>query len=150
MPFELEIKEMVEALTEGIGARLGRSVRSSFFKLAERLMRYEEFIKMERPFQQMTLDLLALSIFYNEIISPLEGGHSFVSLAEKSKASHIRIGSDKLTHKFVNSASSCVRNFYSILHKNDIPLNLLSFSSLNCFIDNIKDSLERRQHETVD
>lgn len=141
MSIELEKKEMIIALTENIGAKLGRSVRSSFFELVKRLMRNDEFNKMEIPIQQMTLDLLALSIFYNEIISPLEGGRSFLALAKKSKASHIRIGEDKLTEKFANRASYCLGKFYSILDNNNIPLNLLSFSTLNSFIDNIKSAL---------
>lgn len=150
MSFELEKKEMVETLTVGIGAELGRKVRLSFFTLAERLMKYERFITMERPIQQMTLDLLALSIFYNEIICPLEGSQSFLLFIEKANASHIRIGSDKLTDQFAKRARNCVSVFYSILNRYKIPNNLLSFSSLNSFLENIETTLKQRQDESMD
>ncbi|HLP57226.1 MAG TPA: hypothetical protein VK186_00280 [Candidatus Deferrimicrobium sp.] len=149
MSDELEIKTMVEALTENIGVKLGGSIRLSFFKLAERLMKSEEFINMEKSIQQLTLDLLALSIFYNEIISPLQGGQSFITIAKKSNASTIRIGKDKLDQSFSEKARKCVNHFTYILDKNSIPISLLSFSSLHNFVDNIKNTLNK-QNESMD
>jgi len=138
---------MVVAITEGVGAHIGRSVRSSFYKLADRLPSVTNFSKLDFSMQQQIIDILALSIFYNEVVQPLESGRAFFSLASRSNATHIRIGADKLTSRFAGRSLYCVSSFYAILQQHDINTEMLSFSTLQEFVTKITAAAILRMEE---
>jgi hypothetical protein len=146
---DLDKDTMIKALTDGIGARLGRPVRSSFYELASRLNREKDFVKLEHQTKQVVIDILALALFYNVVIAPLENASSLFSLLRNSDATHIRIGKDKLTPHIIHRFGRCVGFFKDILQSYKIPPDLLSFSTLKIFIKNVKLFLEK-PHETLD
>lgn len=141
---------MLQALTDGIGADLGRPIRASFFELFGRLKKHERFLALETLEQQQLVDLLALSIFYNHVIVPLESGSSLLSLVRMADATHIRLGRDKLTPKLAARFRACAWAFLDIIRQQNIPKELLSFPTLNAFIANYKVTRDHITHEAMD
>ena len=150
MPEDLDCDGVIVALTDGVGVRLGRRARSSFYRLLGRLPDVHRFREMSVPLQQQTVDILALAIVYSEIVSPLESGRSFMKLTKAAGATHVRIGGDKLTPHFASSARSCVSAFHNMLQAAEIPAHLLSFPSLKVFVDNVVVTAIERTDESLD
>jgi hypothetical protein len=137
MSTELDQSGMIDALTDGIGGILGRKARSSFYKLVERLEKMPEYQSKKPPIQQHILDILALSIVYNQIVVPLESSRGFMQLAKEAGASHVRIAKHKLDDRFIMSARKCSNLFYAMLGESKIPVSLLAFATLKELIENV-------------
>ncbi len=150
MTDELDVEQVLLALTDGIGADLGRSVRASYYETLKRLTVHESFLQLDLVSRQELVDILALSMFYNIVISPLESGQSLLSLVQRAKATHVRIGHDKLTPVLAARFGSCASAFHKILSKQRIPVDVLSFPSLNVFIAQVHAVKELSHSETMD
>ena len=146
----LDTNTIVISLTSGIGPDLGRKVRSSFYRLYERLPQVSDFKKHAVETQQLIVDILALSIFYNTVIFPLESGRSFQSLVARAGATHIRIGKTQLDQRFGRRMNQCIIDFEILLNKFQIPPYLLTFANLKDFVQEIISQIEIREHETLD
>ena len=142
--------QLLMALTDGIGAQLGRPVRASFFEVLKRLAKHKVFVSLEALDRQRLVDLLALSVFYNQVIAPLESGSSLLSLARRADATHVRLGRDRLTTRLAAQFRACAGAFASIIDDQNIPRDLLSFPTLTVFIDNYLETRDRLAHETMD
>jgi len=150
MTEQLDCESMVIALTNGVGAQLGGPIRASFFELAERLCSHKSFAPLHHDDKQALVDLLALSIFYNQVISPLESSSHLLALAQKAQATHIRLGSDKLTPSLTARFGACAGSFQRILREQHISTDLMSFSTLKEFIANYMSAKDRPTNEAVD
>lgn len=141
---------MIFVLTDGVGTVLGRRVRSSYYELKSRLPKDPAFKLLDVSTQQQIVDILAISLFYTEIISPLESGRSLLSLAHTAKATHVRMGRDKLTSQTIRKFTGCVMAFHELLAFHKIPVEVLSFDTLKSFIRNVQAVQEKVGHATVD
>lgn len=150
MSNQLDTNTLVTALTDGIGAELGRAVRSSYYELLTRLSRHELFLRLDYTSRQQVIDVLALSMFYNTVIAPIESARSLLSLANKAAATHVRIGHDKITPALGNRFGSCAGAFRKILRTQQIPSDLLSFATLKDFMINVLNAKETAQREALD
>lgn len=150
MDENLDSKSVIVALTDGIGAHLGKRARSTFFKLASRISRIPEFSKLDLAAKQQIVDILALSSFYNVVVFPLQSGSAFMTIARKAGASHIRMGKDKLTAQFGGSMRRCVRAFFSLLESSSVPIQTLSFATLSEFVVNVMAVAEEKEREALD
>ncbi len=150
MSDQQDTQTLIIALTDGIGAELGRAVRSSYYELLARLSKHAFFLCLDRTSRQQVVDILALSMFYKTVISPLESAQSMLSLAHKAGATHVRIGRDKITPALVSRFDACAGAFHKILKTQQIPSDVLSFSTLKAFITNVLTTREKVQSEAVD
>lgn len=150
MTEQLDCRSVVIALTDGVGAQLGGPIRASYFELVERLRCQKAFAPLHHDDKQALIDLLAFSIFYNQVISPLESGSCLLALAQKAQATHIRLGDDKLTPNLSARFGACAGSFQKILRGQHIPSDLMSFSTLREFITNYVSAKNRPTHEAVD
>ena len=133
----LDKSGVIEALTDGIGGILGRRARSSFYKLVDRLEQMPEYHSKKPAVQQHLLDILALSVVYNQVVIPLDSSRSFMDLAKEAGATHVRIAKHKLDARFVTSARKCSNLFHAMLNEAKIPVSLLSFATLKELISNV-------------
>jgi len=147
MPIDNE--SVIRALTSGIGAHLGRQALRSFFELESRLKRVPDYTQLDSRSQQLVVDLLALSVFYTTVISPLESSTELFSIANRAGATHIRIGEDKLTSTVALNMQRCVRGFTDVLRRTDVPIDLLSFSSLPRFVKRIVTVAAFKENEAL-
>lgn len=127
--------EMLEALTRGIGAEVGKPVRMSFFEK-------ERFIKQNEAFQrcaawrkQLILDAAALSIFHQLVILPYHGATNFYTDSKKSGISRIRMGTQHLDREFVSIASKVTRQFFAITQEFQIHVEHLHISNIAEFVE---------------
>lgn len=150
MATQLDDKSMIVAITDGIGAHLGKRTRSAFFELAGRLPHVSVFSQLDDSAKQHVLDLLAVSTFYSVVIFPLQAGSSFMDIVHTAGVSEVRMGKDKLTKQFGSSIRKCVNAFYKILEELGIPTGLLSFANLAEFVDKVIAAAEEKEHETLD
>ncbi len=137
MIHEIDKSTMIESLTDGIGAKLGRACRLSFYSQFDRLIKKKTYSKLTIEEQQTIVDLLAISSFYHTIIVPLESSKSLFSILEQSQASHIRLSSSKLDIKFAGKCYYASTGFEKILEKAKIPKSLLAYATLNDFIEKV-------------
>lgn len=142
--------DLISALTDGIGAYLGRSIRASYRRLFERVCKDAHFKQLDYITRQEIVDILALAIFYSEVISPLESGQSFLSLTRKAKATHVRIAKDKISLRVGRRFGVCVNAFQKILRTHHIPVDVLSFSTITSLINNVCAAKETAQREAMD
>lgn len=141
---------MIISLTSGIGPILGRETRSSFYEIADRLHSQPVYAKQDSTMKQWVVDMLALSVFYTTVVVPLECGNSFYDIAAKAGATHVRIGSDKITKKWTGMSVRIVNDFQGILRKLRIPIGLLSFSTLRQFTVDVVSLCRKRENEAMD
>ena len=146
----LDDQSVIVALTNGVGAHLGKRARSSFFELARRLPRVRAFTDLDMDAKQQIVDILALSAFYSTVVFPLESGTAFLAVAEKAGASHVRIGKDRLTAQFGAKMRLCISNFHSMLQTAQVPLALLSFATLADFVRSVITVAQERENEDLD
>lgn len=146
----VDTKSVIVALTDGIGVPLGRAARSSYFELIRRLAGNERFNRLDPTGRQQVADVLALSIFYGQVVAPLESGRSLLRLAHGAQAQEVRIGRDKLSKKFSDRIGGCVAAFQRILRAQRIPKEVLSFAKLDNFINNVMSAREKAKRETLD
>jgi hypothetical protein len=150
MNLQVDDKSLITALTNGIGAVLGRRARSSFFELARRLPGVPEFNGLEVSSQQQIVDILALAVFYDTVVFPLKGGMAFQEIAKRAGVTHVRIGRDKLTDKFSRNMQLCVNDFHVLLRHVEVPVDLLSFATLSNFVRGVIALAEQRENEALD
>lgn len=146
----IDTDSLIISLTDGIGVHLGKHARSSFYELYPRLSKVPQYNRTNLPMQQLIVDLLAVAVVYNEVISPLESGQHFSELTRNAGATHIRIGKDKLTGKFAARMRYCVADFHSMLKAQDVPVELLTFSSMKEFVNQIIIKARENSRATVD
>lgn len=134
MHTDIDSKGVILALTEGVGAHFGRAARRSFFQQLDRLESIPAFLNRSLSEQQSLVDLLALAAFYQTTVVPLSSSSRFISILNKSGATHLRVGSDKLDRGYAGRAMAARDGFYQILNQKQIPVHLLSYATLREFI----------------
>ncbi|MFV8834750.1 hypothetical protein ACNSTU_07255 [Aquisalimonas sp. APHAB1-3] len=127
--------EMLEALTRGIGAEVGKPIRVSFFEKERFIKQNEAFQKCAAWRKQLILDVAALSIFHQLIILPYHGAANFYADSKRSGVSRIRMGSQHLDREFVSVASRITRQFFAITKEFQIDVNHLHISNIAEFVD---------------
>lgn len=150
MPTEIDNQSVIIALTDGVGAHLGRRTRASFFELQSRLPRVAAFSRLDDASKQQVVDMLAVATFYSVVVFPLEAGSSFMHVARAAGATHVRIGSDQLTNRFGSEMRRAVGAFNYLLNTSGIPVEVLSFSTLSEFVDNIIAVGQEKEREALD
>lgn len=150
MDNQIDRDDLIVALTDGIGTYLGRSIRASYYQLFERVCKDDHFKQLDHVTRQEIVDILALAIFYNKVISPLESGQSLLSLVQKAEATHVRIAKDKISPRLGRRFGVCVRAFQKILRTQHIPVDVLSFPTITSLITNVCAAKEAAQREAVD
>lgn len=117
--------EMINIFSMGVGIKLGKIMRFSYFELKKILIKNAIYSEQGNESKQIIIDILALSIFYNRIILPLSGAHNFIGNLPQYKVGEIGMGSYKIDMKQQQEIHNCVSRFYAILKKYKIPLNNL-------------------------
>ena len=145
MTEEIDKSGVIESLTNGIGAKLGRAARSSFYEMLDRLEKLPAYRTYSPSLKQHIIDILALSVIYTQIVVPLESGQGFLDLAKTAGATHVRMGKDQIDSSFNRQSSKCTRMFYALVNEANIPITLLSFSTLKDLSKNISLIHEARE-----
>ncbi|PLX99509.1 MAG: hypothetical protein C0623_09250 [Desulfuromonas sp.] len=75
--------EMIDALTKGIGAELGKPIRISFYEKEKLLIKNSAFQQCQGWQKQLITDMAALSIFNQLVILPYHGAGNFYTDSKK-------------------------------------------------------------------
>lgn len=150
MTTEIDKHSVIVALTDGVGAHLGRRTRAAFFELEKRLPRVAAFSRLDDASKQQVVDMLAVATFYSVVVFPLQAGASFMNVARTAGASHVRIGRDQLTDRFGSDMRGAVSAFNALLNASCIPMEVLSFSTLAEFVENIIAVGQEKEREALD
>jgi hypothetical protein len=134
MSVSLDREAVIVGLTDGVGVTFGRAARRSFFDQLKRLEGQQRFQNSTIEEQQSLVDLLAVAAFYQVVVVPIQSSSSFVSIIEKSGATHLRVAGDRLDRKYGTQADAVSREFHQFLRQANIPDYLLTYSSLDRFV----------------
>ena len=127
--------EMINTLTKGIGAQLGRPIRKDYFTQKEIILRRESWRSASEQRQQFTIDMLALSVFQRVVLVPLHGSSNFFEGVNRLGATSIAIGKDTFGIEHQKVASAAVRMFFAITKAYEIEISELNVSDIDRFID---------------
>lgn len=130
--------DMLNALTYGLGAELGKKIRIAYFEKERVLNRHEVYREFHIKQRQLYLDLLALSVFYQYAIGPLHGSVEFMNNTKKYGVKSIGMGTYKFDSKMKKISSGITSGFFSILEKYEIEVTQLLIGSTAEFIENNK------------
>lgn len=128
--------EMLNSLTYGLGADLGKKIRLSFYEKERVLLKHDLYKKLNSPQKQLYQDLLALSVFHQYAIGPLHGSVEFMKNTKKYGVKSIDMGSYKFDDKMRKISLGITKGFFEILEKYQISVTQLTFGSINEFIEN--------------
>lgn len=131
--------DMIDALTMGIGAELGRPIRWQFFQQRQMLERNASFSELSRRRQQFAVDLLALAIFHGEIILPLHGSANFLAGTRKLGVSQVRLGSSYFTKLDSEQVTKITRQFFALVSSYGLQIAQLTFTSPDELIAAVRD-----------
>lgn len=128
--------EMLNALTYGLGAELGKKIRLAYFEKERFLSKHEKYLEFPPTHRQRYLDLLALSVFYQYAIGPLHGSVEFLNNTKRYGVESIGMGTYKFDSKMKKISSGITSGFLGILEKYEIEVTQLIIGSITEFIKN--------------
>lgn len=127
--------EMINALTKGIGADLYKPIRMAYYDKKRALEKNEAYKSCAAEMQQFLLDVMALSIFNQQVITPLHGASNFASGTRQYGVKRVRMASYDLDRKFYSDVDQITKQFFAITKKYDLPIEHLHVSSLSEFAE---------------
>jgi len=133
--------EVLRILTNGIGAELGKPIRLSYYQLKEKLLtriNKSENLTIDEENIQIILDVIALSVFHQNIITPFYGSNNFIERLENFNVKSISIGTYSLVADDKRKISTCTKAFYAILKKVGLSPTNLAISTIDNFVEGIK------------
>lgn len=125
---------MINSLTNGLGAELGKKVRISFYNKERILKQHDSFHNFTSNQKDLFVDLLALSIFHDFAIGPLHGSINFMNYTKKYGVKSIGMGSYKFDEKMKKISQGITKGFFEILKKYNIEIYQLNIGSIAEFI----------------
>lgn len=128
--------EMLNSLTYGLGADLGKKIRLSFYEKEKVLAKHDLYKEFNASQKQLYKDLLALSVFHQYAIGPLHGSVEFMKNTKKYGVKSINMGSYKFDDKMRKTSLGITKGFFEILEKYQINIAQLNAGSINEFIEN--------------
>lgn len=132
------MKNMINSLTNGLGAELGKKVRISFYNKERILKQHDSFQSFTSNQKDLFVDLLALSIFHDFAIGPLHGSINFMNSTKKYGVKSIGMGSYKFDSKMKKISLGITKGFFEILKKYNIEIYQLNIGSIAEFIETNK------------
>jgi len=129
------MNEMLNIVTKGIGVELSKPIRLSYYNYIRELQKNTKFQNATSDIRLFLIDILALSLFNQKVITPLYGVGNFLDGSRKYGVNKIRMGSYDLDNEFYSTASNITRQFYAIVKKYDLNIEALHIASVNDFVD---------------
>lgn len=126
--------KMIDLITYGLGADLGKKIRLSFYNKERLLVKNDLFREVEQTQQDAFIDLLALSIFYEYAIGPLHGSVEFMNGTKQYGVKSINMGTYKYDDKMKKISIGITKGFYEILERYNIEISQLNIGSISEFI----------------
>lgn len=127
--------EMIDALTKGIGAELGKPIRFSYYNLQRSLEKNNRYSQCSEEMKLFITDVLALSIFNQKVITPIYGAINFSAGTKKFGVSRIRMGDYHLDKRFFVQSGKITRQFYAIVRSYGLNIEKLHVASISDFVD---------------
>lgn len=128
--------EMIRILTDGIGSKVGRSLRIDFGNKHKAFEVNETFKTLDEQDQLAILDLLALTLFFEQVFAPISGAYQMYSNAKKIGVSKIQMSTYSIDGVFARDFEKASRRFIAILHAFNIQTSQLGFTSVREFVEN--------------
>jgi len=126
---------MIDALTNGIGAEIGRPTRLSYYQMKQRLEQNDKYRFSDGDTQVALVDLLALSIFHHQVIVPLYGINNFRRGSRQLGVRDVRVGGENLGREFFAKSDTIPKAFFSIVNDYGINVEMLHVSTVSEFVD---------------
>ena len=126
-------RDLLVAITDGMGATAGKAVRGSFHRIAERLIENRTFGEWSESKQQFALDVLVLAVVYQQVIFPLSGSNRLIRRLKTHGVSAIKLPRYSLGSEHTFTAKQCVESFWRIVEKFKITPDLIFFTTTKDF-----------------
>jgi len=127
--------EMIDALTRDIGIELVKPIRISYYDKKRFLEKNENYKNSPDDMKQFLIDMMAMSIFNQQVIVPLYGAINFGSDTKKYGVEQVKMGSYMLDHNFYSEVNETTKQFYAITKKYGIAIESLQIPSINEFVE---------------
>lgn len=137
--------EVLKILTNGLGVELGKPIRIRYYDLKKRLF-YNDYAESRLDNKeniQIALDLIALSIYYQNLIVPFYGSLKFYDKLTNFDVNSIAMGAYSFNSEDRNRMETCTKAFFSIMKK-------VRLSPSDLVISDVKDIFELIEREEVD
>lgn len=126
---------MIDALTKGIGADLGKPLRFSYYEKKRYVEKNAQYMECSKWTKLFILDVLALSLYNQSVVTPLHGATNFYNDTRKEGVTRIRMGNYHIDKDFFRQTSRITRQFYAILKSYGIRVESLHVASITEFIE---------------
>lgn len=127
--------QMINILTKGIGIELGKPIRMSYYDKKKLFGKNENYKNCTDDIKQFLIDMMAMSIFNQQVIVPLHGAANFGSDTKKYGVEQVKMGSYMLNNNFYSEVNETTKQFYAITKEYGIAIESLHISSINEFIE---------------
>ncbi|HKI55429.1 MAG TPA: hypothetical protein VJ987_14990 [Anaerolineales bacterium] len=127
--------EMINALTKGIGVELYKPIRIAYYNKKSFLEKSESYKQCSNEMKLFLLDVLALSIFNQQVITPIHGARNFASGTRKYGVTRVRMASYHLDKEFYSDADRITKQFFAITKEYGLSVEHLHVSSINEFVE---------------
>jgi hypothetical protein len=139
------VDEMLNELTRGIGAELGKKIRIAYYEKKKYISSDGVFKAIHSEKQPIIWDLLALSIFHEFVIGPLHGSNNFLLKSKKYGVKSINMGSYKIDGQSNAELVKITKAFFAIMKSYNIEIGQLSISSTHEFVVNNAELINKWQ-----
>lgn len=127
--------EMINILTRGIGIELVKPIRISYYDKKRYLEKDENYKNNTDDIKQFLIDMMAMSVFNQQVIVPLYGASNFGSATKEYGVKQVRMGSYMLDNNFYSEVDETTKQFYAITREYGIAIESLHISSISEFIE---------------
>ncbi len=127
--------EMINSLTKGIGIELYKPLRISYYNKKRFLEKNDHFQKSTERNKQFLIDIMALSIFNQQIILPFHGAANFAAGTKSYGVTRVRMASYHLDKEFYVLANNVTHQFFAITKNYGLSIENLHISSISVFVD---------------
>lgn len=138
---------MINALTYGLGAELGKKIRLAYFEKERFLENHDSYLKFKLEEKLLYKDILALSVFHQYAIGPLHGSAEFMNSTKQYGVKSIAMGSFKFDAKMRKISLGITKAFFDILLKYQISIEQLNVGSTSEFIEINRAWVSKRSNE---
>ena len=127
------MNEMIDALTRGIGIELSKPIRISYYEKKRYLEKDARYLQSPKEIKIFLVDVMALSIFNQQAITPLHGASNFSSGAKAYGVTRVRMGTYHLDKEFYTITDRITRQFFAICKEYGLNVEQLHISSVSEF-----------------
>lgn len=129
--------EMINTLTSGLGADLGRPIRRNYLQAESALRKHDSFVSLTPEKKQFAFDLLAITVFHAHVIVPLHCSANFLTSNRKFGVKQVKMSNYMLGTDHCIQVNAITKTFFAIMKAYGIDIVDLHIESTSEFIKRV-------------